>query len=192
MASYIEGALIKDETVIAQGNKKILLVILSAFFLIVPFGVWMFTLDAEFILTFGRHNSPYSSPIFVHAFGVVLAALGCLVGLNGIRRLYGDKRGLVFNSAGLDDYTSKVGFIPWHEIEGAKVVDRGGQRLLAIKLKDPTRFLARQSWYRRVLFKLNIRFYGTPAIFSLNPLEASPQEVLGCFDQYLQKYGDGA
>ena len=87
MASYIEGALIKDETVIAQGNKKILLVILSAFFLIVPFGVWMFTLDAEFILTFGRHNSPYSSPIFVHAFGVVLAALGCLVGLNGIRRL---------------------------------------------------------------------------------------------------------
>jgi hypothetical protein len=171
-----------DETVIILSGKKILLVIFAAIF-IVLLGVWMFSIDAEFVLTFRRLNNP----LFVHTFGAILAIFGGLCGLYAIYRLCGDRRGLVFGSAGIVGYINSVGFIPWHEIEGAKIINIHAQWLLAINLKEPEKFLRRQSWVRRALLNSNQGFCGTPAALPINTLKASPTKLLACFDRYKQK-----
>lgn len=174
-----------DETVIILSGRNVLHVIFAAIF-IVLLGVWAFSLDAEFILSFRRLNSP----LFIHSFGAISALFGGLCGLYAIYRLYGDRRGLAFGSTGIVGYINSVGFIPWHEIEGAKIINIHRQRVLAINLKEPEKFLKRQGWFKRALLSMNQGLCGTPVAISISPLKASPTELLACFDRYKQKYGN--
>lgn len=176
-----------DETVIRLSVKKLLLLI-CGLFVVVVLGTWFFSLDAETIHAFRRLNSP----AFVHGFGVFLVLLAGLSGFYLIRRLFGDRRGLVFNNVGIVAYTNRVtaGLIPWHDIAGAEIVKLRTQTLLAIKLKEPTKFLERQTPLKRALLFATFRSCGSPLVLSTNLLSAKPSELFARFSHYLQKYGN--
>jgi hypothetical protein len=174
-----------DEMVIPLNKKKLVLAILFAFAFVLPLGIWMFSLDPEFIQQFRRFNS---LP-FVHAVGFTFAVGGFLFVPYGIRRLFSNKPGLIFNNKGIVAYINGVGFIPWCEIDSAKIINMRSQQQLAIVLKEPQNFLGKRSLFRRTLLQSNLLLCDTPVVFSIGILSISPQELLGYFDKYQQKYG---
>ena len=174
-----------DEMIIHLNKKKLVLAILFAFAFSLPLGIWMFFLDPTFIQQFPRFNNPS----FVHAVGFILAFGGSIFIPYGMKRTFSSKYGLIFNSRGVVAYINSVGFIPWCEIDSAKIINMRSQQLLAIVLKEPQKFLGKRSWFRRTLLQSNLLFCDTPVVFSISTLNISPQELLGHFDKYQQKYG---
>ena len=176
-----------DEKVIDLSVKNLLSYICGAFVLVV-LGTWLFSLDEETIHAFRR----FHSPALVHGFGAFLVLLPGLGGLYLMRRLFGDRRGLVFNNVGIADYTSRVsaGLIPWHDIAGAEIVKLRTLTLLVIKLKEPTKYLEGQGPLKRALLFANYRLCGSPVTISMSLLSAKPSELLAHFSYYQQTYGN--
>ena len=168
-----------DERVIDLSWKKVLLVILGAFAIAFPLGCWIFFLEAETIRAWRRLNSPD----FVHGFGLVMATFAVYSGIYGIRMLFGDMRGLVFNSAGILDCSRGVseGFISWAEIEGVAVLKQRADRILAIRLKEPKRFIERKSRLTRLHFSANNLVFGSPVAISTQLFKVSPSELFVLF-----------
>jgi hypothetical protein len=176
-----------DEKIVELSARKVVAVILGSL-AVAGFGAWMISLDPEFIDAFRR----FSSPAFVHGFGIFLVSFAGLGGLYGVRKLFGDRRGLVFNDAGVLDCTQEVsaGLIPWPEIVGVEIVKLPTQTVLAVKLKEPGKYLERQSPLKQALFMANYKLCGSPVALSVNLLKAKPAELLAHFSRYQQKYGN--
>jgi hypothetical protein len=176
-----------DERVVQLSPGKVAAIVAGSF-PVVAVGIWMFSLDETTIVSFRRLNSPE----LVHGFGLFIAAMGVLGGLYGVRRFFGDRRGVVFSSTGVTDYTSGIsaGMIPWREIVGAEIVKLSTQTVLVIKLKEPRKFLEHQSLLRWPFLALNDKICGSPVAISPAALKVSPSELLDLFSQYREKYGN--
>lgn len=176
-----------DENVIELSPRKVIAIIAISL-PVVAVGMWMFSLSEAFIVAFRRFNSPE----LVHGFGLFVAALGVLGGLYGVRRLLGDRRGVVFSSVGVMDHTSGItaGMIPWCDIVGAEIVKLSTQSVLIIKLKEPQQFLKHQNLLKWPFLALNDRICGSPVAISPSALKVGPSELLDLFVQYREKYGN--
>jgi hypothetical protein len=176
-----------DETIVELSGKNLLALIFGSLG-VAALGMWMISLDAEFIATFRRFNSP----AFIHGFGVSLILFSALSGLYATRKLFSDRRGLVFNDVGVLDCTHGIsaGLVPWCEIAGADLVELPMQAVLAVKLKEPTKYLERQAPLKRALFAANHKLCGSPVAFTVGLYKDKPTELLAHFARYHAKYGN--
>lgn len=174
-----------DEQVFDLSPKKLVVLIIGTLALI-ALGVWMIFLDEETIQAFRRFNSP----AFVHGFGFLLIVLAGLGGLTAVRRLCGDRRGLVLNTVGLLDCTSGIsgGIVPWSEVAGVEIVKLPTQTVLAVRLKEPNKYLERQSPVKRAFLLANHKMCGSPVALSVNLLKAKPAELLMHVSRYKEMY----
>jgi hypothetical protein len=175
-----------DQTVIELSRKKIGLVILGSC-VFVALGIWLFSLDADTIHALPRGRNP----TFVHAIGILAIMFFGLCGIVAIPKLFDKKSGLIFSPSGIVDNASGVsaGLIPWSEIIGADSFEMRRQKFLAIKVKNPEKYLERGKGLKRLVVKANYKMCGSPITISAIALKISFPELVALFNQYQQKYG---
>ena len=84
-----------------------------------------------------------------------------------------DRRpGLVIDDAGLIDNSSglSAGRIPWSDIKGFTVNTIEKQRILAIEVHDPGKYVRQAHPLKRPVIELNARHYGSPIQISAHAL----------------------
>ena len=80
-----------------------------------------------------------------------------------------------------------AGFVPWEEVEGARVRRFLGPRLLAVEVRDERALLARQGPARRLLMAVNRRILGTPVLVPLGLLAVGEDTLLREIERHLSR-----
>ena len=80
-----------------------------------------------------------------------------------------------------------AGFVPWEEVEGARVRRCLGPRLLAVEVRDERALLARQGPARRLLMAVNRRILGTPVLVPLGLLAVGEDTLLREIERHLSR-----
>jgi hypothetical protein len=80
-----------------------------------------------------------------------------------------------------------AGFVPWEEVEGARVRRLLVPRLLAVEVRDERALLARQGPAKRPLMALNRRIAGTPVLVPLGLLAVREDTLLREIEKHLSR-----
>ncbi len=136
-----------DEKRIELSKVKVLLLTLGSL-AFVALGAWLISLDSAAIAA-----QSHRSPLYVHGIGLASIIFFGLTGISSFKKLFDTRPGLVLNSSGIVDNSSAVaaGFVPWAEISGAEAIQIRRQRILAIKLKDPQKYIERGNKLKQIL-----------------------------------------
>lgn len=71
-----------------------------------------------------------------------------------------------------------VGFVPWEEVKDVRPATFQGQHTVAIRIKNERKLLERQNPVKRLLIKINRRYFGAaPIHVPLNALAMSQEEL---------------
>jgi hypothetical protein len=135
----------------------------------------------------------FNDPAFVHGaglLGILFFGLGELVIL---KKLFENKPGLVLNATGLLDNSAglSIGFLAWSDVAGFEAKEFLGQRLLVVRLEDPTHYLETCSPLMRVQGRINVRLIGSPVAISSNALRIDFSELVSVCNSWLAKYQRG-
>jgi len=147
-------------------------------------GIWLFrTADAQ-----SRH-----SPLFVQGLSVLAIAFFGACALYGLGKLLGRPPELVLDREGIVDRSNAAaaGRVAWNEIRAIEVVSVRSQRLLALHVVDPEKYLARDGLVRRLLRKLNHGSCGTPIVIPASALGVPIQSLEQQIRHFHARYGDG-
>lgn len=176
------------ERAIGLSRTKIVLIMLGAGVLVAG-GVWLLQFDAAE----ARAAFAFASPPMIRAIGAVSVAFFGAVGVYGFWKLFDDKPGLEFSSAGVIDNSSAVavGLIPWTDIQGVEVIEMHGQKMLVVKLRDARRYVERGGRLRRALNRETLRMCGSPIVISSNALRIDFAELVELFERYREAYATG-
>lgn len=90
---------------------------------------------------------------------------------------------------GILDHASALGagFVPWEEVEGARVRRLLVPRLLAVEVRDERALLARQGPAKRLLMGVNRRIAGTPVLVPLGLLAVREDMLLWEIEKNLSR-----
>ncbi len=95
-----------------------------------------------------------------------------------VRQLLDARPRLVVNDAGVEDRTLGGGLISWGEIEEAYLLSIHSNPFICLELRDPARFLARLSPFKRRLARINRRLGFTECSLNLSGVAVDPQQLL--------------
>lgn len=179
---------LKNKTIIELSKKKIALIILLAC-AFVTLGAWLFSLNAEFIQSMRRFNSP----LFVHGIGLATMIIFGFFGGFTIWKLFDKKPGLELDGFGIIDNASGLaaGLIPWSDVVDTGIFEVQKQKMLVIRVKDPEKYIMRGGPFKRLFVKANHKMCGSPIVISPNALEIDFDELVSLFKRYHEKYGNG-
>jgi hypothetical protein len=173
-----------DETTVPVSKRKVLLLIVGAIGF-VALGLWMFQLDAEWIESQRRFNSP----TLVHSIGVAAMVFFGVATVAGVRKLFDSKPGLVLSSVGVLIDSSSAGLIPWSDITRFDTYVIQKQKLLVVKLVAPEKYLRAGGFLRQAANRANMGMLGSPIAIASSTLKISFDELVTLCDAYLAKYG---
>lgn len=176
----------RSKTTIELSKKKITLQILLAC-VFVALGGWLFSLDAEFIQSMRRFNSPF----FVHSIGLASMILFGFFGGFATWKLFDKKPGLVLDGFGIIDNASGLaaGLIPWTDVVDTGTFEVQKQKMLVINVRDPQKYIMRGSPLKRLLVKANHKMCGSPIVISPNALKIDFDELVSLFNRYHESSG---
>jgi len=179
-----------NETVIELSKAKMVLMLLGAI-AFVGAGIWFLTLDAEAVRSGRSFRLFFNSPAFAYGLGVISIVVFGGFGIFTVKKLFDRKPGLIFNSEGVVDNASVAspGLIPWPEIEGMRVFELSGQKMLIVLVTDPQKYARNGNPLKRMLNRANANMSGSPIYISANSLDIGFPELISLFEKYLQKYG---
>lgn len=128
--------------------------------------------------------------MLIHGIGLAAIVFFGACGVFGIKKLFDNNPGLVFNSSGIVDHSSGVsaGLIPWSEIVGAEIFEVHKQKMLIIKVRNPQKYIERGGALKRMVNKANYKLCGSPIAITSNALKINFSELLSLFQQYKQRY----
>jgi hypothetical protein len=109
-----------------------------------------------------------------------------------LRRLLDPRPGLRICASGVFDHSSgplSTGFIPWADVAGFQVFQRGNQRLFVIRVRPLERYVERGGPLRRLLNRANARQWGSPVVLLTAALDAGVDDLLALLEAYRAKYG---
>lgn len=174
-----------DDRIIALSKTKIVLLIIGAL-AFVALGIWMYQLDAAWIESQRRFNSP----LLVHGIGIVSVVFFGFCAAVGIKKLVDTKPGLIFSAAGIVDNSSgaSAGLIPWGEIQGFSVFEIKNQKMLVIQLADPQKYVQAGGSMKRALNSMNMKMCGSPIAISSSSLKIDFNDLVSLCDSYHAKY----
>lgn len=176
----------RNKTIIELSKKKISLHILLAG-AFVALGAWLYSLDAEFIQSMRRFNSP----LFVHSIGLATMILFGIFGGFTTWKLFDKKPGLELDSFGIIDNASALaaGLIPWTDVVDTGIYEVQKQKMLVIQVRDPDKYIKRGSPLKRLLVQANHKICGSPIVISSSALKIDFNELISLFDRHREKYG---
>lgn len=176
-----------EETRIELSRARLTLVIAGAL-LMAGLGGWMMIADAQgsLIETLRR----FCPPAAVHVIGGAGLLFFGACAVYGVRKLFDRKPGLILNAAGLVDNSSGVaaGFIPWSEIRGVAPLFLGRQRMVALHVSDPQKYLGRGNALKRAFVRGNVSLCGTPIVISPTVLAISFDDLLRTLESFTSRY----
>ena len=149
-------------------DKKRLRLYLGGCLLFVAAGVWFVTRPADL-----ADNPFIRDPRFVQALGAACVALFGLFGFLVVKQLRSTAPGLVLTPEGFTDNSSgtAAGFVAWADVLAIRESDIMGQKILAIVLRDPAAFIARQpSALKRRVMTSNLGSFSSPVQLSAGAL----------------------
>ncbi|MGH8621128.1 MAG: STM3941 family protein [Burkholderiales bacterium] len=158
-----------DRIVIASSKVKLVLLTVGAF-LFVAAGIWLFDVAD----TQGRY-----APIYIKGVSVLAIGFFGLCGFYGLLKLFDGSPGLVLDREGIIDNSSAIaaGRVAWREIRDIRVMSVSGQRLLAVIVNDPEKYLGRGDILGRLFVKMNYKLYGTPIFISSHSLKVTFEDL---------------
>ena len=127
--------------------------------------------------------------------GKIFALLGVAffgkTGLFALIRLFSNEPALTIDSGGITDNASALsaGFIPWSDIIGAGIFRFQKQKFLGISLRNPEKYLAKASAFKRILMKTNSSLVGYVVTIPQVTLPMPVEDLLTHVDQYKQMDG---
>ena len=129
--------------------------------------------------------------LFIKVPLAVLAIVFGLMSLYLIYRMVDWSPGLTLNSDGIYDNSSVLaaGFIPWKEIKGIDVTEVSGQRIIAVRIRNPRRIINRARFPNTVLMRANNNWYGSPVLISENGLHVEFDQLYSLLNEYFRRYG---
>ena len=151
-------------------SKFKIIVMLLAALVFVALGCW-FIIDPPII-----ENTFWGDPITLKVVGYALVLFFGLCVILMIRKLPGNKPGLIIDHQGLVDYSSAIsaGPILWSDIEKFSAIEMHQQKLIMVYVKEPTAVISRQTCIiKRKIMQLNYDMYGTPVSITTNGLKIS-------------------
>ena len=108
------------------------------------------------------------------AVAMVFGGIGAAALLLGIFQ----RAAMVLGDEGLEIVGSRIGVIPWADVEQIVVTQVRQQRFLSLKLRDPSAYTARLGWARRTLAGVDHRLTGAHLTLPCHGLDASFDEIL--------------
>jgi|APSaa5957512535_1039671.scaffolds.fasta_scaffold171500_1 hypothetical protein len=175
---------IQSEKIIELSKTKIISLIMGSLGF-VTLGIWFLLLSDEFI----KKSLPIMSPTTVHIVGVVGILFFGFFGLVALKKVFNNSPGLVLNAAGIFDNSSAVsaGFIPWSEVESIEQYKVHSQKILAIHVKTPEKYLTGNALLVATK-KANQNMSGTPIHITANTLKIGFDELLAEVNGYFAAY----
>lgn len=170
---------------IASSRSKTLLLLVGACAFVAA-GYWLFSLDAEVI----EARRTFNSPALVRGLGIASMVFGGLAIFGLVRKLLDPSPGLVLDERGLTDNStaSSVGFIPWSEISGFQVGTTQGQRILYVLVREPERYIASASPFKRALLKVGQKVGPSPFGITSNTLKIGFDELVELANEHLSAH----
>ena len=171
-----------DDRVVIRSSKFKLILIVTGALLFVALGVFLIAIADE-----QRQYPPlYVKTVAVAAIGFfgLCAVVGLIKLLDKTAGLFLDRQGMTDNSSG-----SAAGRVEWREIRDVQARTVSGQKLLAIFVLDPEKFLDRGNWVRRLFVRMNYRFYGTPIFISSHALNVNFEELERLIRDFRARFG---
>jgi hypothetical protein len=177
-----------NEREIPLSKTKVVALLLGSLVL-VALGVWLVTLDSEFIETQRRFNSP----MIIRGVGIAALVFFGLCGAFAFKKLFDTRPGLVLNSQGIHDNSSGVaaGHIPWAEITSISLYEIQKQKMLVIEVVDPEQYIAKGGAIKQALNRANLELCGSPIAISSVALKIDFDELETVVNDYFHKYGRG-
>jgi len=132
-----------------------------------------------------------NSIVIVEAVGIAALVFFGICLLFMIKR-YGDKRpALIINESGITDHSSAIpaGFIPWSHIQDIVEIEIYKNRLLLIKVKDPSLYINRHTGFlKRKAVEVNYKTYGTPVCIGSQAIQYNFDDLKALLHKKLAEF----
>ncbi|MEH0390718.1 STM3941 family protein [Vibrio mimicus] len=178
-----------EDLVISLSKKKITLLILSSL-VFVTLGAWFLSMDVAEI----ESQKKFNSPIIIYSVGAISTLFFGACGIYCVRKLFDKKPGIIISKRGVFDNSSGIGagWIPWQEITGISSSEIHKQKLIFLKVKDPSKYYNTGNKLKQRIVKLNVKMFGTPIIISVNALKIDFDTLVSTIEEYIKRYSENA
>lgn len=160
-------------TIEIKSSKTKLVLLLSGSLIFIILGVFLVVNPHKFA------SFIFRSVTFIRMVGIVAILFFGLCLIILIKSLLAKKFNLIINDKGIIDNSSyvSVGVIFWSDINSIKRVDVMSTKFLLINVKDPNKYLNKESGIKRKILERTFKTYGTPISISSNTLSYNFDEL---------------
>lgn len=132
----------------------------------------------------------FRSVTFIRMVGIVAILFFGLCLIILIKSLLTKKFNLIINEKGIIDNSSyvSVGAIFWSDINSIKKIDVMSTKFLLINVKDPNKYLNKESGIKRKILERTYKTYGTPISISSNTLSYNFDELEKAISKFYNEY----
>ncbi len=167
---------------ISFNKKKLIFLIIGAIAFIL-IGLW-------FVIAPPTISNPiFGNPTQLFILGIIIIIFFGLCAIYIARKITDNRPGLIINKIGLTDNSSGVsaGQILWSDIESISVVEIHRQKLIMFQVKNPQDYINKQtSGFKRKMFQMNFKMYGTPLSITSTSLKIKFDELLNILKDELK------
>lgn len=150
----------------------------AASFLFVTLGI--------FLLTKHAWAQPVFNPLLVQITGILCILFFGTTAVLGIRKWMERKIALIIDDAGIfeNSHSTSAGWIPWADITGIRIGQVATTRFILIDVKNPDKYLAESSGFKRKILKANMNLYNTPLAITATTLDTNFDKLVQLLNAY--------
>ena len=164
-------------------TKIILYIFVSIFFTV---------LSTLFIIYPDTFVSPFvRDPILIFIAGLVCTPICIVFTFYIVKKLFQTTMGLIINEEGIYDNSAGIpaGMIFWKDIKYIENYKISSQKIIRIIVKNPNDYIERQtSYFKRKLFAINQKHYGSPIQLSEKVLAINFDELYELLQSKFSEY----
>jgi hypothetical protein len=172
-----------DEIIIPIDKKKLFLLLIGSI---------LFTILTFIYIVYPKEltSNVYRSHFMIFLIGIIGFAFFGLASIYLFKKLFDTKPGLIISKEGIFDNSNAtpIGLIEWKDIVSSKTIKVYKQRMVLIKVKNPNKYISRQTSKRRKnVFNANNNYFGTPIVISANGLKIEFDKLENLINDQINK-----
>ncbi|MDQ1163164.1 hypothetical protein QE422_003532 [Chryseobacterium sp. SORGH_AS 447] len=121
----------------------------------------------------------FKSAIFIKITSIIGALITILALIIYCSIVFTKKMDIIISEKGIEDNSSyvSIGMIFWDDITSIKHIDVMSTKFLIINVRDPDKYINKQSNFKKKLLRRNLKTYGSPISISSNALSCDFNEL---------------